>query len=111
MQEDYEAYKCPYNPFISVEVSNPVWSHEGATQVPFLQDRSHRLYKIVVKLRENPEFPCIQVHRRYSDLEWLIKALQVRYPACVVPPIPPKLPLGFYYKDDSPEILERKEGI
>lgn len=29
MQEDYSAYKCPYNPFISVEVSNPIWSNEG----------------------------------------------------------------------------------
>lgn len=72
---------------------------------------SHRLYKIVVKLRENPEFPCIQVHRRYNDLEWLVKALQVRYPACIIPAIPPKLNLSNYYADDAPEILERKEGI
>lgn len=36
---------------------------------------SYRLYKIITKMRENPEFPCIQVHRRYSDLEWLIQAL------------------------------------
>ena len=29
MQEDYEAYKCPHNPFISVDVSGPFWNNEG----------------------------------------------------------------------------------
>jgi hypothetical protein len=69
------------------------------------------MYKIHTKLRENLEFPTIQVHRRYSDLEWLMQALQVRYPACLIPPIPPKLnPLNFA-ADDSEEIMLRRIGI
>jgi len=35
----------------------------------------------------------------------------VRYIACIVPPIPPKLNLSTYYADDSEAILERKEGM
>lgn len=51
------------------------------------------------------------MHRRYSDLEWLMQALQVRYPACLIPPIPPKLnPLNFA-ADDSEEIKLRRYGI
>lgn len=105
MQEDYEAYKCPHNPFISVDVSGPFWNNEGGVA------GKHRLYKLVAKMRENPEFPCIQVHRRYSDLEWLIQALQARYPACLIPAIPPKVQGSAYYADDSEVITDRKEGI
>jgi len=108
LQDDFDSYKNPHNPFISVEVSNPIWNNEGASVV----SSGHRLYKIVTKLRDNPEFPFIQVHRRYSDLEWLMQALQVRFLACVIPPIPPKLNLqGHLASDDSELINDRREGI
>ena len=53
MQEDYDLFRCAVNPYISVEVSGPVWNNEGAIS------GSHRLFKIVTKLRDNPEFPFV----------------------------------------------------
>ena len=82
-----------------------MWNNEGAVT------GSHRLYKIVTKLKDNPEFPFIQVHRRYSDLEWLIQALQVEYLACVIPPIPQKINFQGWHADDSEAISERRDGI
>jgi len=52
-QEDQDILKCPHNPYISVDVSGPMWNNEGAVT------GSHRLYKIVTKLKDNPEFPFI----------------------------------------------------
>ena len=69
------------------------------------------MYKIVTKLKDNPEFPFIQVHRRYSDLEWLIQALQVEFIACIIPPIPLKLNFQGYYSDESEAISDRRDGI
>ena len=105
MQEDFDMIKYPHNPYISVEVSGPMWNNEGAVT------GSHRLYKILTKLKDNPEFPFIQVHRRYSDLEWLIQALQVEHLSCIIPPIPAKINFQGYYADDSEAISERRSGI
>lgn len=41
----------------------------------------------------------------------MIQALQIYYPTCIIPPIPPKINLSQYYEDESTEINERKEGL
>lgn len=85
-----------------MEVREPTWS----------DCNSFRMYKIITRLKDNPDFE-IQVFRRYSDLEWLIKTLQVEEPTCIIPPIPQKW-IGIasnYYSNESPEIAERVSGI
>jgi hypothetical protein len=52
--------------------------------------------------------PSMTVTRRYRDVEWLYNILSVRYPCCIIPPIPPKAALGNWYQDDSQYIVERK---
>jgi hypothetical protein len=37
--------------------------------------------------------------------------LQCKYPACIIPPIPPKNPLGKWYGDESEHIKERRHGF
>ena len=76
---DESMYQC-YNQYISVEVSEPMWSNEGGVG-------QYRMYRIITKLKDNPDY-AIQVHRRYNDLKWLIQVIQVENAACVFPPIP-----------------------
>jgi len=83
-------------------VQGPFWS----------DDNSYRMYKIMTKLKDNPDFE-VQVFRRYSDFEWLIQVLQVEEPTCIVPPIPTKY-LGMgqtYLESDDPKLLERVSGM
>lgn len=56
------------------------------------------------------EEPII-VYRRYKDIDWLYQVLQCQYPACIIPPIPPKSALSHYQSDESKEIQNRKKGI
>ena len=51
------------------------------------------------------------VFRRYRDLDWLHKILQCKFPACIIPPIPPKSALGNWYGDESKHIQDRRTGI
>lgn len=51
------------------------------------------------------------VYRRYRDFDWLFSILRLRYPACIIPPIPPKSALEKWYADDSDQILKRKQGL
>lgn len=37
--------------------------------------------------------------------------LKLRFPACIIPPIPPKSALGKWYSDESDEIQKRKQGL
>jgi len=92
-----------YNQYISVEVSEPMWSNEGVVG-------GYRMYRIITKLKDNPDY-AIQVHRRYNDLKWLIQAIQVDNSACVFPPIPQQVMGSQYYKDDSELINQRVQGI
>ena len=69
------------------------------------------MYKILTRTKDNPDYTN-QVFRRYRDLEWLMKTLQVEEPTCIIPPIPIKfIGVAFnYIKDDSQEILDRVAG-
>ena len=37
--------------------------------------------------------------------------LQLRFPACIIPPIPPKNALGNWYADESEQVQTRKVGL
>lgn len=37
--------------------------------------------------------------------------LRLRYPACIIPPIPPKNALGNWYSDESEQVQKRKQGL
>ena len=41
-------YHC-YNQYISVEVSEPMWSNEGVVG-------GYRMYRIITKLKDNPDY-------------------------------------------------------
>ena len=75
----------------------------------------YRLYKVETKLQPQVQAlghdPQVSVYRRYRDFEWLHQALRLRFPACVIPPIPPKNALGKWYNDESEQILKRKLGL
>ena len=59
----------------------------------------YRLYKIETVMKDATE-PYV-VYRRYKDVDWLFQILQCKYPACIIPPIPPKAALGNWYGDES----------
>ena len=66
-----------------------------------------RLYKIDVTTAHCP----VSVYRRYRDFEWLYTILCLKYPACIIPPIPPKHTLGNWYGDESEQVQKRKKGL
>ena len=45
---DESMYHC-YNQYISVEVSEPMWSNEGVVG-------GYRMYRIITKLKDNPDY-------------------------------------------------------
>ena len=51
------------------------------------------------------------MYRRYKDFEWLFQILKCRFPACIIPPIPPKNALVNWYNDESEQIVKRKQGL
>lgn len=57
------------------------------------------------KLGEEPQ--CA-VYRRYRDFEWILAALKLKHPACVIPPLPPKQAFGNWYTDESESMHKRK---
>jgi hypothetical protein len=61
-------------------------------------------------MKDNPEFPY-QVYRRYNDFHWLIQALQIDFPACIIWPLPQKTIMQQIYSDDSEFIKERVKGF
>lgn len=70
------------------------------------------MYKLITKLKDNPDFP-IQVLRRYSDFEWLMRTLQIEEPTSIITPIPEKKIGGVQSlkKEDDPELLNRRKGL
>ena len=62
------------------------------------------MYKVETRLNQIQklgEDPISAVYRRYRDFEWIYAILRLRYPACIIPPIPPKNALGNWYSDES----------
>lgn len=51
------------------------------------------------------------VYRRYRDFEWLYQILTLRFPACIIPPIPPKNSLSNWYADESEQVQSRRMGL
>ena len=74
----------------------------------------YRLYKVETRLSQVQklgEEPVCAVYRRYRDFEWLYAILRLRFPACIIPPIPPKNALGNWYSDESEQVQKRKQGL
>ncbi len=71
-----------------------------------------RLFKVETKMQTSISpiggEPSHNVYRRYKDFEWLSKILKCRFPACIIPPIPPKNALVNWYNDESEQIVKRK---
>ncbi|CDW76629.1 sorting nexin 1 [Stylonychia lemnae] len=91
-----------YNQYQSVSVNGPKWSKEGGVG-------QYRLYKIETKTNQQVEF--FSVYRRFRDFEWLYQILQLKFPACIIPPIPPKNAFGNWYADESEQVQIRKAGL
>jgi len=68
-------------------------------QFLFFRVGGYRLYKIETKIKNEQD--DIVVYRRYNDFCWLIEAVLKDYPACIVPPIPPKNPFVAWYNDET----------
>ena len=59
----------------------------------------------------NHQVEMFSVYRRFRDFEWLYQIIQLKYPACIIPPIPPKNALGNWYADESEQVQTRKAGL
>lgn len=59
----------------------------------------------------NSQVENFSVYRRFRDFEWIYQILQLKYPACIIPPIPPKNALGNWYADESEQVQTRKAGL
>lgn len=84
------------------EGKSKIWSDHHLFRVG-----QFRMYKIETKL-VNAQEPSISVYRRYRDFEWVYSMLRLRFPACIIPPIPPKSALGNWYADESEQVQKRK---
>ena len=61
--------------------------------------------------KENPNSD-VQVYRRYSDFEWLIRALQFEDPTCFILPLPDKnIGVQNLKNEDDPDLKLRREGL
>ena len=59
------------------------------------------------KMKHEP----ITVRRRYTEFTELYKLLQLEHPGCIIPPVPVKAAVTKLLAKESPEILQRKEGL
>ena len=62
-------------------------------------------------LKDNPG-SNVQVWRRYSDFEWLTRAMQAEEPTCFIMPLPDKkIGLQNLKQEDDPELQARRNGL
>lgn len=62
---------------------------------------SYRQYRIESKQIRDMEKKS--VYRRYRDFEWLYQILTLKYPTCIISPIPPKNVMMSYWTPDESE--------